>query len=360
MYFPLVGIPKTIEQAMLPFRPLFAKKQGFSHILHYLTGLFLSPNKTLQGIHHLILPLEQEKTSSRAMHQAVFETPWNSQNLMSQHRELLAKDYKPYKGRSVISLDWTLIHHQKGPHIYAAKKSYDYVQQNYSCFQTLITATVANRNLIDGLALEVQNPSNEKEEKAYLMATKREQYEEMEQVHQRLSELLHHQKHNLAYKKRTLIILEVVKQLEEEGHFPNSDYAFDNGVLTLELTQLIESKNKHWVSQIECNRKIYWKGEQKRVDEIDLELKENARESFRKVNVKLRNGESKEYWAFTKVVRLKRYGKKRLVIVHEKSDLSDEGRYLLTDATHWESGRILEVWSYRWTCEIFHEFSSFF
>jgi hypothetical protein len=62
-------------------------------------------------------------------------------------------------------------------------------------------------------------------------------------------------------------------------------------------------------------------------------------------------------WAFTKVVRLKRYGRKRLVIVHEQADLSDAPRFLLTDALHWESGRVLETWSYRWASEVFHEFA---
>ena len=30
--------------------------------------------------------------------------------------------------------------------------------------------------------------------------------------------------------------------------------------------------------------------------------------------------------------------------------------FFVTDAKHWESTRILETWSYRWTSEIFHEF----
>jgi hypothetical protein len=220
-----------------------------------------------------------------------------------------------------------------------------------------VTATVSNRRLVDGLATEVQLPSTQKEELAYLMATKHENYEQMEQVHQRLAELLHHHKNNLVYKKRTEMVLEIVQILEQEGHFPASDYAFDNGVLTLELTQFIESKGKHWVSEIERNRKIYWKGVERRVDEVEKELLETSPESFRKIKVKLRTGKEKEFWAFTKVIRLKRYGKKRVVMVHEVEDLSDEGRYLLTDATHWESGRIIEVWSYRWSCELFHEFS---
>ncbi|MBN8724782.1 MAG: hypothetical protein J0M03_17725, partial [Acidobacteria bacterium] len=75
------------------------------------------------------------------------------------------------------------------------------------------------------------------------------------------------------------------------------------------------------------------------------------------VRVKCRNGEEKLFWVFSKVVRLKRYGKKRLAIVHEKEDLSDNPRFLLTDALHWEGARIIETWSYRWASEVFHEFS---
>ena len=43
-------------------------------------------------------------------------------------------------------------------------------------------------------------------------------------------------------------------------------------------------------------------------------------------------------------------------IVHAQADLGDTPRFLLTDALHWESGRVIETWSYRWTAEIFHEF----
>jgi hypothetical protein len=50
------------------------------------------------------------------------------------------------------------------------------------------------------------------------------------------------------------------------------------------------------------------------------------------------------FWAFTKVVRLKRYERKRLVIVHERGDLSDAPRFLVTDALYWESGRVIQPW----------------
>jgi hypothetical protein len=150
-------------------------------------------------------------------------------------------------------------------------------------------------------------------------------------------------------------------QIEQEGLFPEANYAFDNGVLTLDLTKLIESQGKHWDSEIECSRHINWSGKWQRVDTVGEMLKTEHPESFRHIKVLCRNGEIKDYWVFSKVVRLKRYGRKRLAIVFETLDLTDTPRYYLTDALHWECGRILETWSYPclrrdWSSEIFHEF----
>ena len=180
---------------------------------------------------------------------------------------------------------------------------------------------------------------------------------QMEAVIERLLELLHHLKHEREYKKRTEIAQELVQQIEEEGNFPDANYAFDNGVLSLDLTRCIEACGKQWVSELECTRNIQWSGNWVRLDALATELGEKYPESFRLVKVACRNGETKEYWAFTKTVRLKRYGRKRLVIVHEKPDLSDPPRYLLTSAKHWNSVRTIQTWSYRWSSEVFHEFA---
>src|SRR5262245_29025096 len=127
----------------------------------------------------------------------------------------------------------------------------------------------------------------------------------MEQARTRLLELLHYLEHKLAYKKRTEIVVEMVKQLEEEGNFPQADSAFDTGVLTLELTRLIESKGKHWVSEVESSRHMLWKEQWQRIDNVALELRQRHPESFRPVTVHCRNREQKQFWVFTKSVRLK-------------------------------------------------------
>jgi len=352
---PMVGVPETVRKGLRPYRELFRRNEGFEYVSRYVTGLLVSPNKTLQGIYATQVWPEQ-KPSRRAMHEAVFDAGWAAEELLPRHRALIAPEHRN-RGREVISLDWTLVHHERGPHIYGVTKSYDYVERRMGRFQTTVTAVIANRQLIDGIGVQIQEPDVSKEEETYLKATVQASYDQMEQARTRLLELLHHLEHKMAYKKRTEIVVEMVAQLEEEGKFPQADYAFDHGVLTVELTRLIESKGKHWVSELESSRHILWQDEWQRIDEVALKLRQTHPKSFRQVSARCRNGETKAFWAFSKSVRLKRYGRKRIAIVHERSDLTDQPRFLVTDALHWESGRIIETWSFRWAAEVFHEFS---
>lgn len=354
--FPLVGIPETVAQFLKQYRNVFCKEAGWKHISRYINGLLMSPNKTLQGIYSQLVQDGEEKVSRRAMHEAVFEAGWKQAELMEHHRRVISPIHRG-KGREIIALDWTFSYHPHSEKIFAAKKAYDYVNRCWSCYQTVVTASISNGQRVDGIAVEVQYPNYEKEELAYLEMTAKENYERMEQVQKRLIELLHYQKNRLAYRKRTEIAVDIVRQLEREGKFPNADYAFDQGVLSRPLTEIIEKSGKHWVTEIERSRNIMWNGQWQRVDHIAEELNTNHPESFRPKLVRCRNGKQREIWAFTKVVRLKKYGRKRLVIVHEKSDLSDAPRFLLTDALHWDASRVFATWTYRWSVEIFHEFS---
>lgn len=353
--FPIVGIPAVVSQTMQAHRDVFCRDAGFAHIQRYVSGLLLSPNKTLQGMYDQFVPVDAPVASRRAMHEAVFESGWNVDELMSSHRAQVSKAHQG-KGREVISLDWTLVHHDYSGHIHGAKRMYEYVEQRMSTYQTVVTAALANPERVDGLAVELQYPNYQAEEMAYLNATVKASYQEMEQVRERLEELIYYHKNRLAYRKRTEIAVAIVEQLETEGHFPHAHYAFDNGVLSRPLTQLIEQSGKHWVSEIECSRHILWQDQWQRVDAIAAELRNEHPESFRCVKLKQRNGECKSYWSFTKCVRLKKYGRKRLVIVHETDDLSDPPRFLLTDARHWDATRVIQTWSYRWPVEVFHEF----
>ncbi len=356
MYWPLVGIGTTLEQFMVAYREVFCRDAGFEHVSRYINGLLLSANKTLQGIYAQIVWPQGKQVSRRTMHESVFESGWNRDELMQCHRGMLAPHYHG-RGRAVIGLDWTFAYHPYSEKIYGAKDAYDYVHGCRSCYQVVVTAAVANPHRVDGLAVEVQQPSYQKEELAYLQMTRQTDYETMEQVRERLIELLHYRQHQLSYRKRTEIAVEVVRQIEAEGFYPQADYAFEQGVLSHPLTTLIESAGKHWVSEIEKTRLILWNGEWHHVQDVAEQLRQTHPESFRYKKVRCRNNEMREIWAFSKVIRLKKYGRKRLTIIHEQSDLSDTPRFLLTDALDWDSSRVFSTWSYRWPIETFHQFA---
>ena len=55
----------------------------------------------------------------------------------------------------MIGIDWTFAHHERGKEIFGVKKAYDYVEKRMSRYQTVVTAAIANKDLIDGLEVIV-------------------------------------------------------------------------------------------------------------------------------------------------------------------------------------------------------------
>jgi hypothetical protein len=264
---PLVGVPETIRRGLAPYREVFCRAEGFDHVSRYVTGLILSPNKTLQGLYDAQVWEPGAPRSRRAMHEAVFEAGWAADALMPHHRAVIAGAHRGC-GREVISLDWTYAHHERGAKIWGVKKAWDHVAQRLAPYQTVVTAVIANRARLDGIEVLVQQPSRQDEELAYLQETGRARYAQMEEARERVLELLHHRVHCLGYKKRTELALDIVQQLEQEGHFSSAHYTFDHGVLSLELSRGIERAGKHWVSELECSRHIQWQGQWQRVDTV--------------------------------------------------------------------------------------------
>jgi len=142
---PITRVPETIANGMAKFRSIFCREVGFDHVSRYVTGLILSPNKTLQGIYDLQV-WEQHTPSRRAMHAGVFEAGWDDDALMQRHRAEIAPEYRGC-GRTVVALDWTLVHHERGPKISAVRRAYDYVAHRTTLLQT-------NVYFSDGLVLD--------------------------------------------------------------------------------------------------------------------------------------------------------------------------------------------------------------
>ncbi len=121
--FPIIKIPPAIQTFFSQYRDVFCRSAGFEWVSRYITGLLVSPNKTVQGIYDLqVFPGDDQPPSRRAMHAAVFEAGWDSEVFIRRHRQVIAPDYRGH-GRVVISLDWTYAHHARGAAIYGVKNT---------------------------------------------------------------------------------------------------------------------------------------------------------------------------------------------------------------------------------------------
>ena len=172
-----------------------------------MTGVLVSPNKTAQGIYAAQVG-EANTPGYRARHEAGFEAGGDAEEVLRRHRELIAPEQRR-RGREGMSLEWTLVHQERGPHIEGTTKSYDYGEKRMGRFQTVGTGGSAHRQLMDGIAGQSQEPKVCKEEEAYLQATVQVSYAQREQARTRLLALLPHVEPRLAYKNRTAIVGEV-------------------------------------------------------------------------------------------------------------------------------------------------------
>jgi hypothetical protein len=220
---PITRVPETIANGMAKFRTVFCRAEGFEHVSRSVTGRIMSPHKTLQGIYALQV-WDQQRPSRRAMHAGVLEAGGDDEALMHRHRAEVARDYRG-DGRPGISLAWPLVHHERGPKIDAVSRTYDSVAHRTTLLHTVVTAVVANRERSDGLDVVVQDPLDLHAEEAYLHETATTSYAQMTAVRQRLWELLHHQLHRRSYRQRTELAIDIVRQWEAEGQFPQGKYS---------------------------------------------------------------------------------------------------------------------------------------
>jgi hypothetical protein len=92
---------------------------------------------------------------------------------------------------------------------------------------------VSNREWIEGLEVVVQDP---KELKAEAASAKRQPNRARNKWRRQGSACWNYcysRIPQLQYRKRTEIAVEIVRQLEAEGRFPQAHYAFDKGVFRL-------------------------------------------------------------------------------------------------------------------------------
>jgi hypothetical protein len=148
-----------------------------------------------------------------------------------------------------------------------------------------------------------------------------------------------------------------VQQLAQEGPCPEAHEAFDHGVRTVALTRGMAQSKQPGGRALEGSRPLQWQGQWPRVDAGATGRRRDHLDRVRSVRVRGRHGDTQQGWGLTNGVRRKRSGRKRLGMIPAPAAWRDTPRFLLPDALHGASGRVMEPWRYRGASDILHAVS---
>src|SRR5712692_10658557 len=140
---PLVEIPPFVNKYAQSYQDLFSPEQ-FEHFKRYLTGLFVSENKTIQVINGLFVVQVKNQSSLNRFFTA---SPWSPVAVNERRLELLGKDSATGpKRHAVLIIDDT--HNEKyGKHFPLLGKWFIPSADRYGLSHNVVTIHYADRQV---------------------------------------------------------------------------------------------------------------------------------------------------------------------------------------------------------------------
>ena len=124
-------------------------------------------------------------------------------------------------------------------------------------------------------------------------------------------------------------------------------FAFDSAYLSQELVDVIEQADRLWISRAAKHTQVRWHGEELQLQQMTARLPKKA---YHKVRL---NG--RIFFCALKVLPVSPLDGKKAVLVCWKEAIGNgEPFYILTNATWWDSTRILSTYFQRWGIEEVH------
>ena len=140
---PLVEVPPFVHQYTQHYQDLFSPEQ-FEHFKRYLSGLFVSDNKTIQGINGLFVVQVRNQSS---LNRFLTEYAWSSTAINARRLQLLRQDPATCpKKHAVLIIDDT--HNEKyGQHFPLLGKWFIPSADRYGLSHNVVTIHDADRRV---------------------------------------------------------------------------------------------------------------------------------------------------------------------------------------------------------------------
>lgn len=315
----IVELPHIVKQAQQTFGDLFYGEPQRQHFAEYLTGLLVAERKTVSGISSEFA----ETTDQSCLNRFLTSVDWDADKLNARRLETLQQDPDTrYSEQGVIPIDNVLIDHT-GKLIEDVGWFWDHAEQR-------------NKIAHDILFVNYVCTSGKHYPLEFLRFRKRDQCEA----------------EGTEFRNHTKLCCDLIDWVCERG-IPG-DFTWDSYFTNAEIQNHVHSKPDRWgrsrgyVGDVKLNRKVEWKGQVLRVDEMARQIPSADRKE-------LRRGDQRQ-WYFTVTVRIPEVNHKVRILIlwHQRRD-EEACKVLVTNRVGWEASRIVRVYRHRWTgTETFH------
>jgi hypothetical protein len=315
----IVEIPTAVAEVLEKFEDLFANRSQREHFAEYLTGLIVARRKTVNGMSGEFAA----STDQSCWNRFLTASDWDVQAVNERRLKLLQEDLATrYHQHGVIAIDNVLIDHD-GQLIEDAGWFWDHAEERHK---------IAHDNLIANYVCS----SGAHYPLEFRRFKKREQCEATGQ----------------AFENHGVLFRQLVDWVV--AHDIPGDFAFDCYFTNAENMNHIHGKTdrdgrpRGYVGDLKTNRKVWYRGQEMRADELAARIEPAARQSVRRGD--------KRQWYFTCTLRMPGVNHPvRIVLLWNQRRDAQPCKILITNRTTWEIVRILGVYRWRWTgTETFH------
>lgn len=323
----IIEFPTIVQQAVEQFGSVFANEPERRHLGEYLTGLLVAERKNVSGINAEFA----QTTDQSCLNRWITEVDWDADRLNRQRLAWLQQDPQTrYSPSGVIAIDNTLVDHS-GKLIEDVGYYWDHAEQRHKIAHDYL---IANYVCASGkhYALEFRRFRKRADCEA--------EQARLESQPGGMEAATEEEKQLASFKSHTVLCCELVDWVVAED-IPGA-FTFDSYFTNAPVCNHIQQHSRAYVGDLKFNRKVIFRGQQMRADEMAAQIPFDAR---KKVSIGKRT-----QWYFTKKIRLPDYTHAvRVVILWKNQDDKEPAKILITNQTHWEVTRVLRGYGQRWT-----------
>jgi hypothetical protein len=373
----IIKIPSIVEKYAPYFEDIFST-EGYAYFQKYLSGLYLSENKTVEAINRLFVTLPRNQSSfNRFLNCQNFSLSDLSQRSIGLMQQNSSTAFKVAVGNSgVLSLDDTLLSHY-GKHMEHICSLWDHVYNHYTLAHNLVSlhysddATdyplyhifweAADWEAVAIKMKELNIHVNEQKWEKRHEAVKdwrnymHDRYKDYQYKRPELQEV---------YKTKVLLGLNLLRRFKQNYPTINLPVAMDSGYTSAEICKTIDKELKMtYVGALTSTQIIILENAERLslaqfkdrliVQHLDKNTPKCLK--FFKTTIHYKKV-TKSYFAYCGTHRINGYeNKQRLVIAFENEDFSDFPWFTVSNRLHWQASGILRIRRHRWPIETFHQ-----